>query len=213
MGSGKRLRGASALGRSRPGVNHAVVPWESVLPSQLGSERPHGVARSDVVKVAPTDRDASGHAWTIVLLGWSSVTALLIASSLIRITRCLRRAIRAQSATQPELDRLLHRLKTQLKVKRAARLVVTQAAIGPAVLGLVRPVILIPERILRGRSAEQLEPMLAHELLHIRRGDLWIGMLQVVAQAIWWFNPLVWYASRTISREAEPTRGSRFIRR
>lgn len=48
-----------------------------------------------------------------------------------------------------------------------------------------------------------LAPILAHELLHIRRGDLWVGLLQTVAQALWWCHPLVWWVSRRTTREAE----------
>ena len=48
-----------------------------------------------------------------------------------------------------------------------------------------------------------LDPILAHELLHIRRGDLRFGMLQVIAQCLWWFHPAVWFSNRWLSREAE----------
>ncbi len=48
-----------------------------------------------------------------------------------------------------------------------------------------------------------LVPILAHELLHIRRGDLWVGLLQTLAQAVWWCHPLVWWVNRRTTREAE----------
>lgn len=48
-----------------------------------------------------------------------------------------------------------------------------------------------------------LAPILAHELLHIRRGDLWVGLLQTLAQAVWWCHPLVWWVNRITTREAE----------
>jgi hypothetical protein len=41
------------------------------------------------------------------------------------------------------------------------------------------------------------------EVLHIRRGDLWVGLLQTLAQALWWFHPLVWWVGRLTTREAE----------
>ncbi len=53
------------------------------------------------------------------------------------------------------------------------------------------------------RDLQFLDPILAHELLHIRRGDLRFGMLQVIAQSLWWFHPAVWFANRWLSREAE----------
>lgn len=48
-----------------------------------------------------------------------------------------------------------------------------------------------------------LDPILAHELLHIRRGDLHTGTLQAIVQSLWWFHPAVWLSNRWLSREAE----------
>ena len=48
-----------------------------------------------------------------------------------------------------------------------------------------------------------LDPILAHELLHIRRGDLHTGTLQAIVQSLWWFHPAVWLSNRWLTREAE----------
>ncbi len=57
---------------------------------------------------------------------------------------------------------------------------------------------------LPGRQELQfLDPILAHELLHIRRGDLTTGALQALVQSLWWFHPAVWFCNRWLSREAE----------
>jgi beta-lactamase regulating signal transducer with metallopeptidase domain len=57
---------------------------------------------------------------------------------------------------------------------------------------------------LPGRQDLQfLDPILAHELLHIRRGDLRTGTLQALVQSLWWFHPAVWLCNRWLSREAE----------
>ena len=42
--------------------------------------------------------------------------------------------------------------------------------------------------------------ILAHELIHVRRGDL-AGPVQAVAKALWWFHPLVWLAAGQCSRK------------
>ena len=44
---------------------------------------------------------------------------------------------------------------------------------------------------------------MAHELIHVRRGDILAGKLQLVAQLVWWFHPLVWWANREAGRERE----------
>ena len=94
-------------------------------------------------------------------------------------------------------------LSRRLDVRREVRLHVTSRPIGPAVFGLIQPSILLPGPLLSGTPPERVELILAHELIHIRRGDVLVGKLQVVAQLIWWFHPLVWWANREACRERE----------
>jgi hypothetical protein len=79
---------------------------------------------------------------------------------------------------------------------------VTSQPIGPAVFGFVRPVVVLPSSLLQDRSPG-LTPILSHELIHIRRGDPFFAVIQVLAQCVWWFHPLIWWANREASRERE----------
>jgi beta-lactamase regulating signal transducer with metallopeptidase domain len=94
-------------------------------------------------------------------------------------------------------------LSQRLGVKRRVRLVVTSRPIGPAAFGLIGPSILMPAALLPDSPPEQVELVLAHELIHVRRGDILVGKLQLIAQLIWWFHPLVWWANREACRERE----------
>jgi beta-lactamase regulating signal transducer with metallopeptidase domain/tetratricopeptide (TPR) repeat protein len=51
--------------------------------------------------------------------------------------------------------------------------------------------------------AAYLAPILAHELIHVRRGDAYVGLLQMIAQVLWWFHPLVWWMNREMCRRRE----------
>jgi uncharacterized protein (TIGR03067 family) len=94
-------------------------------------------------------------------------------------------------------------LSRRLGVKREVRLLVTSRPIGPAAFGLLRPSILLPGPLLSSTPLEQVELILAHELIHVRRGDVFASQLQLAAQLIWWFNPLVWWANQQAGRERE----------
>ena len=100
-------------------------------------------------------------------------------------------------------DRCLVDLKQRLGVRRRVRIRVVDTPVGPAVLGLFRPTILLPAVVVRGKSPEQLAPLLAHELIHIRRGDLWWSLLQSIAKCLWWFHPLVWLSGRMLTASSE----------
>lgn len=102
-----------------------------------------------------------------------------------------------------ELDGLLLRLERQLGIWRAVTILLTDAAIGPAVSGARRPEIYLPRKLADTLSPPQLEALVAHELVHVRRGDVWVARAQLLAQAVWWFHPAVWWMNRQIDRHRE----------
>lgn len=139
----------------------------------------------------------------IGVLVWMTVGILIATVMLVRYLRCWHILRSAGEQKHPELNRLLTRLSVELKLKRSVRLLITTSRMGPAVIGLLRPTIILPTAITESRSLEELEPVLAHELIHIRRGDLWIGLLQLLASVVWWFHPLVWFTGRRLKFEIE----------
>jgi hypothetical protein len=73
----------------------------------------------------------------------------------------------------------------------------------PVVVGVVKPMIVLPASLASGLSPDQLESLLAHELAHLRRLDLLVMLLQRVIEAVLFFHPAVWYVSRNVSIERE----------
>ena len=83
------------------------------------------------------------------------------------------------------------------------RLCVTREPIGPLAYGWLRPTVVMPQTLAVGRSLEELEPLVAHELVHVRRGDALVALFQLVMQCLWWFHPLIWWANRRLICERE----------
>ena len=110
-----------------------------------------------------------------------------------------------RSAVPPDaaIDRLSAQIAERLGMRRKVPLRVTTESIGPAVFGLFRPVIVLPQAVVAGKTLPQIEPIIAHELVHVRRGDTLWGYLQIAAEILWWFHPLVWWANRQTCRERE----------
>jgi hypothetical protein len=82
-------------------------------------------------------------------------------------------------------------------------LLVTQQAMSPMLVGVLRPRIVLPEPVIGRLSAEEVRMILAHEFMHWRRHDTWVGWLQVFVQGVFWFHPLVWFANARIRDERE----------
>lgn len=82
----------------------------------------------------------------------------------------------------------------------SGRIYASDAVAGPAVYGVFRPRILIPEQM---ANSPDLSLALAHEQAHIRRWDNLWRALALFTACVHWFNPAAWLMLRACLREAE----------
>lgn len=80
-------------------------------------------------------------------------------------------------------------LKRELKIRRTIRAIEYDEAESPMILGFLKPVLLLPAE---QYSSEELFFILKHEMVHLKRGDVYVKLLFVTANAVHWFNPLIW---------------------
>jgi hypothetical protein len=88
-------------------------------------------------------------------------------------------------------------------VRRAIFVRISPYATSPAVCGLSRPVILIPQSLANKLQPHEVRAVLMHELAHVKRGDLWINLIQTLLQIAYFYNPLLWLANAVIRRVRE----------
>jgi uncharacterized protein (TIGR03435 family) len=75
--------------------------------------------------------------------------------------------------------------------------------VEPGVVGILRPVLLLPEGIADRLNQTQLDAILAHEFCHVRRRDNLTAAIHMAVQAIFWFHPLVWWIGARLLAERE----------
>jgi uncharacterized protein (TIGR03435 family) len=73
----------------------------------------------------------------------------------------------------------------------------------PGVVGLLRPILLLPAGIAERLTPPQLAAVLAHELCHVRRRDNLFASIHMIVEAIFWFHPLVWWIGAKLVEERE----------
>jgi beta-lactamase regulating signal transducer with metallopeptidase domain len=73
----------------------------------------------------------------------------------------------------------------------------------PAVVGIIRPVLLLPSGIERRLTAAQLRAVLKHELCHLRRHDNLTASIHMLVEALFWFHPVVWWIGARLIEERE----------
>ena len=139
--------------------------------------------------------------WIVVLWLTGVVTLSLRLTSGWLAARRLR-ALGTLPAPEPCVA-ALHRLAARLRVSRPVRLLQSAMVQVPAVLGWVRPVILLPASALTGLTPLQLEALLAHELAHVRRYDYLVNLVQSVIETLLFYHPAVWWISARVRDERE----------
>ena len=94
-------------------------------------------------------------------------------------------------------------LGERLGLRFPPRVCVSEKIREAIVVGLWRPLVLLPASWLTEMTPEVLEAVIAHELAHVRRLDLWVNLLQRLMETLLFYHPAVWWLSRRVSLERE----------
>ena len=148
--------------------------------------------------------------WMVAAIAWFVVVVVLMFRFGLGYL-AVRRLISETSHPAGELDARFKSLKQRLGLRLKTRLRVSDQIEVPAMAGLFNPVVILPRWCCRELDHEQLEMVLAHELIHIQRRD---GLIQMVAHLIivlHWFNPLARVAASFIESTRELSCDGRVI--
>jgi bla regulator protein BlaR1 len=147
----------------------------------------------------------------IVLLVWLS--GMAVGFIYIAVLACmLSRKIRRRSApASAHLQKLLDGVKKEIGIKTKIKLVCQYEYGSPALL--FPRTILIPMDVLASMSDEQIKNCLRHECMHYKRFDHVMSLLLTLLNAVYWFNPFMWLASRVIRKDMETACDSAVVKR
>ena len=189
----------AATGRPLIPVPASTKPFSPVLP---------GVDSTTRMTTLLSGMDPVGTAKMKGWVSWIAASWLLgVAVSLLRAVRATlavgRLRSRCWDLVDPCVLELAEQLRRRLGVRRRVRLLVCGEIGVPAMLGVFYPALLLPASLLTGVPPEQLRAILAHELAHVRRWDYLANLLQMLVEALLFFNPFVWWISRQMRLERE----------
>lgn len=183
-GSGRR---SSDAGPSRD--SRSLAPAAAETPRAAGRE--------------PSSRSGYGRKLAAFAVALYSAVALLL---LVRFFMAVRRASREVRALCPVSDaptlRLAEQLRRELRVARPLCLKHCSGDRTPWAWGLFRPVVALPERFEQWPATER-RAALMHEIAHLARIDFATTLAAHVVCALFWFNPLAWFALERVRRESE----------
>jgi bla regulator protein BlaR1 len=73
----------------------------------------------------------------------------------------------------------------------------------PGVVGMLRPILLVPAGIADCLTPHQLQALLVHELCHVRRRDNLTSAIHMIVEATFWFHPVIWRIGARLVEERE----------
>lgn len=162
----------------------------------------------DIIKIRPFASLPSSQPQRITVATaapviWLSGVVIWLALLGIQHQRTAKWVSRLEPITDPVVLEILTAVRQKLRLARKVRIVRTASDMAPALFGSINPVLLLPEFALRDLTREELRLVFLHELLHIKRHDLLLNSLSVLARALHWFNPAAWFLVRQIRIERE----------
>lgn len=151
-------------------------------------------AGSKGVKISDRIAEIAGMLWIFTVL----IILLIKIKHYLCFTGDVRRESRPVSDNRvyEERDRLCERIH----MRKKPQIYESNAVAGPITIGLLRPVIVLPKE---ERDLMQLPLILHHELLHVKRKDLWYKWMYQILLCIHWFNPVLYLAGRKLNVDCE----------
>lgn len=126
--------------------------------------------------------------------------ALRLAGGIWQLHRFRTRAVSPADAVWQ--DRFAD-LCRRLDIPRRVQLLRSNLVDTPIVVGWLKPLVLVPASLFLQIDPRQLEIVIAHELVHIRRYDPLVNLAQSAAEVLFFYHPCVWWMSAVIRRERE----------
>ena len=156
-----------------------------------------------LLAVAAAPGDSAPALWSAVVAFWLAGVTVLSARTLVDWTQLRRLRARADRAAADWLRPTLAALGRRMGIARDVEIGLVEGLPGPAVVGWLRPALLLPPALVLRLSGEQLEMILAHELAHLRRLDHWVNLFQLVVETALFYHPAVGWVSRQVRIERE----------
>ncbi|HUJ71372.1 MAG TPA: M56 family metallopeptidase [Verrucomicrobiae bacterium] len=203
--------------------------WQApawTVPSSLNAGLPTSLmldlakpARAASTPAAPVTRSGAVVNPRGMETGWSRITQMMdwralvlavwLAGALVELARFLGAAVQLHGMARrarPDGDRgrlnLVDELRAEYRIGRRVRLLLSDESLMPMTWGVWHPIMVLPA----GSSdwpVDRLRVVLRHELAHVKRWDCFTQAMAYMACALYWFNPLTWFASRQMRAARE----------
>lgn len=134
---------------------------------------------------------------------WLSGVLFLMARIVWAPMRLNAQLAQHEAVTPPAVFEVLEESKRLIGVRQVLPIIQSRAVASPALLGFIRPWLLLPDGMLGRFTPQELRFVFLHELAHLKRRDIAVNWLMTILQILHWFNPLIWFAFARMRADRE----------
>lgn len=182
-------------------IKNSALPESGAAASDISAPLPAADWMNDF-SVSVT-RASAPAASCIPLLLWTAGMLFMVfflVKSRIRLYRIEQSALPLQNRN---IRTLYRQCRIQLQIKKEIPIYSTAFLKSPIIVGLLRPRIYLPIRLILEFRETDIRYMLLHELQHYKHKDAFLNCLMNLAAIVYWFNPIVWYALKEAKNDRE----------
>lgn len=186
---------------TEPRVVTLPAATSSEIVSLASEQTPHDTEAA--LTAITLDESATPPDWgRIAFLLWCLGASLVALPMVLGHVRVWRLSKTAMPATGGAWGALASVLPAQLGLAGRVRIMTSDRATMPMAFGIANPTVLLPANAEQW-PAERRRDVMLHELAHVARRDCLTQLIAQAACALYWFDPLVWLASRALRGERE----------
>jgi beta-lactamase regulating signal transducer with metallopeptidase domain len=138
-----------------------------------------------------------------VVGSWASLAALLIVRSVLAECYLRSRLLRRSRDLDASWRERVFAMSTSLGLKPNIRIIMTRDEPVPLAFGWLRPIVAFPEGLLVRAPTDHIELLLLHELMHLRRRDYPVMLVQHFVRCLFFYNPAVWCLLKLMNQHRE----------
>jgi beta-lactamase regulating signal transducer with metallopeptidase domain len=159
-------------------------------------------------RLVPSVGSTQAVAWMVegihvATLLWLTGAGMLTVVTLVANGRFVWALRFAPPCRDPGILDLVQSCARELGFRRTIPVIETPLVGSPAIFGLFRARLLVPEGLIRDLNRDELQLIFLHEIAHLRRADMYQNALLSVLQIVHWFNPLLWFVFARIVHDRE----------
>ncbi len=182
-----------AYNQAKPSVSKIISPTTSSTETETA--------------VVPLAHAENTFSWQMLMMPLAIVWGLGIVMVFLSALREILRFERTLKNAEPAGESLalwVEELAKRAGLRRTPEVFLLGGTVSPMLWGFGRhPRLLLPCELLNRLDEEATESLILHELAHMKRGDHWVRVLELICQCLYWWHPLVWWARKQLRNVEE----------